>query len=83
MPLSLTLAALWIVAAALTAFLPMRHQYAPGITLLILAVPLLIFVAREVGWLWLAALLFAIGSMFRRPLWAVCRHLRRRLTAGG
>ncbi len=61
-------ACVWVLAAAATAMLPMRRQYAPGITLLILA-PLLI------GWLawthgaWVGGIaLLAFVSMFRNPL---------------
>lgn len=79
MPLSLTLSALWVVAATCVAMLPMRWQYAPGITLLILALPLCVMVGREVGWLWLAVVLFAVLSMYRRPLGALLRHLRARV----
>jgi hypothetical protein len=78
MPLSLTLAALWVLAAALVAMLPMRWQYAPGLTLLVLSVPLMVFVGADVGWIWVAVVLFAVLSMFRRPLFALARHLRRR-----
>jgi len=79
MPLSLTLAALWVIAAACVAMLPMRWQYAPGLGLLLLAVPLLVMVGREVGWIWVAAVLFAVLSMYRRPLWALALYLRRRI----
>jgi hypothetical protein len=79
MPLSLTLAALWVIAAACVAMLPMRWQYVPGLVLLILAVPLVVMVAREVGWIWVIAVLFAILSMFRRPFGAIARHLGRRM----
>jgi len=79
MPLSLTLASLWIIAAAGVAMLPMRWQYAPGLALLVLALPLTVMVGRETGWIWVAAVLFAVLSMYRRPLWALLRHLRRRI----
>jgi hypothetical protein len=79
MPLSLTLAALWVIAAACVAMLPMRWQYAPGLVLLILTVPLLILIGRKVGWLWVAAVLIATLSMYRRPLAALARHLRSRI----
>ena len=79
MPLSLTLAAVWVIAAALVAMLPMRWQYAPGLILLILTVPLLGMIGREVGWLWVAAVLAAVVSMYRRPLGALARHLRARI----
>ena len=68
MSLPLILAALWVLAATVTALLPMRLQYAPGLILLALAVPLLIWIGRAHG-IWVVALaLAAILSMFRRPL---------------
>ncbi len=79
MPLSITLASLWVLAAAITAMLPMRYQYAPGLTLLILSLPLAIFVGLQVGFLWVAAVLFAVGSMFRRPLAYLGRRLLGRV----
>ena len=71
----LVISASWVLAAfTVVAFLPMRHQYAPGIVLL-LAAPVLIFlIGRDVG-LWAAVLaLLAFLSMFRNPL----RYFARR-----
>ena len=82
MPLSLILTCLWVLAAALVALLPMRHQYVPGLALLILSVPLVVFVGRELGAIWIAVVLFAVLSMFRRPLIALARHLQRRIAGG-
>jgi hypothetical protein len=78
-PLSLTLACLWVLAAAVVAMLPMRWQYAPGLILLLLAIPLSVHAGIEVGWTWVAVFLFAVVSMYRRPIAALARHLRRRL----
>jgi hypothetical protein len=78
MPLSLTLACLWVLAAAIVAMLPMRLQYVPGLALLVAALPLTIFVGAEVGWIWVGAVLFAVASMYRRPFVALARHLHRR-----
>lgn len=68
MSVALITACLWVLAAAVTAMLPMRRQYAPGLTLLI-AAPFLI------GWLaWTHGVGFGIVavlaflSMFRNPL---------------
>ncbi len=66
--LPLILGALWIIAAAVTAILPMRHQMAPGLTLLLSAPLLLVWIGATQGWTWLAFGLFALLSMFRRPL---------------
>jgi len=66
----------WVFAATGVAMLPMRHQYVPGVALLI-AAPLLIFwIAIAVTW-WAGVLaLAAFVSMFRKPLryfWARAR----------
>ena len=65
---SLIFGALWVVAAAITSFLPMRRQMVPGLSLLIAAPFLLFWIGWTHGWLWLAAGTFALLSMFRRPL---------------
>ena len=64
----LVLSALWVVAATIVAFLPMRHQYAPGIFLLLAAPALIFFIGRELGWLAAGLALLAFLSMFRNPL---------------
>lgn len=57
-----------MLAATVTALLPMRMQFAPGITLLVAAPILLIWIGYEHGF-WVALLgLLAFMSMFRRPL---------------
>jgi len=68
MSLPLVLGALWVIAAAITALLPMRRQYVPGVTLLICAPPLIGWIGWQHGVLWLLLALFALLSMFRRPL---------------
>ena len=64
----LVLGCLWVLAAAVTAMLPMRRQMVPGLTLLIVAPVLLVWIGIVHGWLWLAIGLFAFLSMFRNPL---------------
>jgi hypothetical protein len=64
----LAIGCVWIVAAAITAIVPMKHQMIPGIALLIAAPILLIWIGMTHGWAWLAFGLFAFVSMFRRPL---------------
>ena len=64
----LTIAALWVIAAAITAMLPMRAQMVPGMTLILTAPLLLVWIGLTLGWLWVAIGLFAFISMFRRPL---------------
>lgn len=79
MSLSLTLACLWVVIAAIIAMLPMRRQFVPGVLLLLCAPFLLIYLGYQHNpWVVLAAS-FAIISMFRRPLFFLARHLIRRL----
>ena len=79
MALSLILACVWVIAAAIVSMLPMRFQYLPGVTLLVLAIPLAVFVAMEVGVLWVLAVIFAVLSMFRRPLYYIARRLVARV----
>ena len=68
MSLTLILACLWVIAATLTAFLPMRRQMIPGLALLIAAPILLGFIGAQYGWLYFVAGLLAFLSMFRNPL---------------
>lgn len=64
----LILGCLWVLAAAVTAMLPMRRQMVPGLALLAAAPVLLVWIGYVHGWLWLAVGLFAFVSMFRNPL---------------
>ncbi len=59
---------LWVFAATATAMLPMRRQFAPGITLLIAAPLLIIWMSSVHGWGIGVFALFAFVSMFRNPL---------------
>ncbi|MDO8277586.1 MAG: DUF2484 family protein [Burkholderiaceae bacterium] len=68
MSLPLILGALWVVASAIVAMLPMRRQMVPGVALLLAAPVLLVWIGYAHGWLWLALGLFAFLSMFRNPL---------------
>jgi hypothetical protein len=82
MTLSLTLACVWVVLATVTAFLPMRLQYGPGLALLLAALPLLVFIGIQHSF-WIVLLVLAgIVSMFRRPLWFLGRHWLRRMRGG-
>ena len=68
----------WVIAAAITAMLPMRMQYPPGILLLILAPALIVWIAVVHGWIAGALCLAAFVSMFRNPLvyfWKKARGL--------
>ncbi|MAQ86128.1 MAG: UDP-N-acetylmuramate--alanine ligase [Maritimibacter sp.] len=75
MSLPLLLACLWVVAASLTALLPMRLQMAPGLALLLSAPPLLYWIGITHGLLPTLFGVFAVLSLFRRPL----IHLARKL----
>ena len=77
---SLLIGCIWVVAAAITALLPMRLQYPPGITLLVAAPFVIGFIGYEHGWIWTVLALFAFVSMFRRPLFALVRWGRRKVT---
>jgi hypothetical protein len=80
MSLALILACLWIVASAVTAMLPYRMQFPPGIALLILSVPLLIYIGLSHGFIWVGLFLLAIGSMFRNPLIYFIKRLKGRVS---
>ncbi|SFL94531.1 DUF2484 family protein [Shimia aestuarii] len=76
MSFALILACLWVLAAAIVAMLPMRHQYLPGVALLI-AAPILIGVIWVQHGAWLGGVaLFGFLSMFRRPLRYFYRRAR-------
>jgi hypothetical protein len=68
MSLPLILGALWVIAAAVVAMLPMRRQMLPGVALLVSAPALLVWIGWTHGWFWLAFGVFAFVSMFRNPL---------------
>lgn len=65
---SLILAALWVIAATVTAFLPMRWQYGPGVVLLVMAPVLIVWLGVDLGWLVAGLAVLAFVSMFRNPL---------------
>lgn len=68
MTLSAILACIWVLASAIVALLPMRRQYVPGVTLLILAPILIVWLGVDYGW-WVSVLgLAGFVSMFRNPL---------------
>ncbi|TYB80922.1 DUF2484 family protein [Maritimibacter fusiformis] len=65
---SLIAACLWALGGTVTAFLPMRYQMIPGSLLLLTAIPLMIWIGAENGWVWTGLALAAFLSMMRRPL---------------
>ncbi|GFE63556.1 DUF2484 family protein [Litoreibacter roseus] len=76
MSISLALAAVWVLAATITAMLPMRLQYPPGLTLLVMAPGLICFMGYQHG-VWVALIgLLAFVSMFRNPLMYFYRRAR-------
>ena len=68
MSLPLIMGCLWVIAATITALLPMKQQMVPGMTLLVLAPVLLVWIGLTHGLLWVGLGVFALLSMFRRPL---------------
>lgn len=68
MSFSLIAACFWVLLGAVTAALPMRYQIFPGSILLLSAVPLMIWIGIENGWVWTVLAVLAFLSMFRRPL---------------
>lgn len=68
-------ACLWVLAATVTAMLPMRYQRIAGIPLLLGAFALIWLIWRDYGALPGVLALAAFVSMFRRPLTALARHL--------
>lgn len=77
---------LWVVAATVTAMLPMRLQFPPGIALLVLAPVLIVWIGGAHGWVAGAVCLAAFLSKFRRPLvhfWKRARGLPVERTEGG
>lgn len=73
---SALIACFWVLAATVTALLPMRRQYVPGITLLGLAPVLIIWLGYDFGWGWSVAAVLAFASMFRNPLRYIFARLR-------
>ena len=72
----MVIGAVWVFAATATAILPMHKQYAPGLTLLLLAPGIIAWLAVDHGW-WIGALgLAAFVSMFRNPLRYIWARLR-------
>jgi len=58
----------WVLASTAVAMLPMRHQYVPGVLLLIAAPLLILWIGVAVAW-WAGLIaLAAFVSMFRNPL---------------
>ena len=65
---SLIIGCLWVLVATVTAMLPMRRQFPIGVTLLIAAPVLIVWIGVDYGWVVAVLALLAFLSMFRRPL---------------
>lgn len=78
MTTSILASALWVLAASVVAFLPMRWQYAPGMVLLAAAPVLIVWLGYDFGWFWSLAAVLALVSMFRHPLRYFWRRARGR-----
>jgi hypothetical protein len=67
---SIIVSAVWVLAATMTALLPMRDQYVPGVALLILAPLLIVWLGYDFGWGWgwSVAAFAGFASMDRNPL---------------
>ncbi len=76
MSLPLFLGCLWVLAAAVTAMLPMRRQLVPGLSLIILAPVLIVWIGMAHGWWWVVIGFAAFASMFRNPLIYFYRRAR-------
>jgi hypothetical protein len=74
MPATAIAAILWVLAASVTALLPMRRQMVPGLALLVLAPGLIVWIGVVHGWLWAVPAALAYVSMFRNPLRYVLRR---------
>ncbi len=68
MSLSVVLCCLWAVAATITALLPYKRQFPPGIFLLVAAPFLIVFLGYQHGMIWAVLALAGFASMFRNPL---------------
>ena len=73
---SLIIGCIWVPLAVITALLPMRRQYVPGIGLLFLAPVLIIWIGLDYGWLVAVLAVAAFVSMFRNLLHYICRRLK-------
>ena len=65
---SLIIGCIWVLLAVVTALLPMRRQYVPGVALLLLAPVLIIWIGVDFGWIVGLLAVAAFVSMFRNPL---------------
>jgi hypothetical protein len=69
---SIIVAIIWVFVATATE----RLQYGPGITLLLLAPVLIIWLGYDFGWGWSIIFLLAFASMFRNLLKYIYARVR-------
>ncbi len=70
------LSILWVFGSVAVAMLPLRHQYLPGLVLLLAAPVLIAAIGVVHSWLFALAAGAAFVSMFRNPLRYVAARLR-------
>lgn len=61
-------AVVWVLAATITALLPLRRQMVVGFALVLAAPAVIVWIGASHGWLWVLPALLAFLSMFRNPL---------------
>lgn len=76
MMISLVIGCIWVLLSVVTAMLPMRLQYLPAVTLLVLAPVLIIWIGIDFGWIVGVLAFAAFVSMFRNPLRYIYARLR-------
>ncbi|MCE8008917.1 DUF2484 family protein [Aestuariivita sp.] len=76
MSLSIAIAVLWAIASTIVAFLPMRHQYIPGATLMLAAPLVILGLGAQHGWIWVIPAVLGFASMYRNPLRYLWRKWR-------
>jgi hypothetical protein len=79
MTYSLIIGCLWVLVATGTAMLPMRRQFPIGVTLLIAAPVLIVWIGVDYGWVVAVLALLAFLSMFRSPLMHFYTRARERV----
>lgn len=83
MPLSLTLAAAWAVAASLIGLGPERFHWPAAWGLIALGIPILGFVTLQAGPWWGLGVLLAGMSILRWPVLYMVRWLRQQIAGKG
>jgi hypothetical protein len=66
--MSILAAILWVFASTAVAMLPVERHFVPGRILLALAPPLLVWLGATQGWGLVVFGMFAVVSIYRRPI---------------